>query len=150
MKVQVKVFEATMHAGFATVEAKVNEFLSELDPSSVISVTPNMCTVGTLSDREHENDFYQAFAITVVYRTAPEALGDQIEDRDRVIRCIEKRGGKASRQEILQALKNSIAPLSLGGILEKMTEDGDVTVRTIPNARGKPTLEYELVGKTSD
>ena len=65
MGYQVRVFTDTGHSGIEAVEKKVNAFLGDLDPSAeVISVTPAMCTVG-----EADSEFYQSFAITVVYRT---------------------------------------------------------------------------------
>jgi hypothetical protein len=63
MRVQIKVFESTMQSGYARVEADANAFLKTLDDTAVISVTPALCAVGNQDD-----EFYQAFAVTVVYR----------------------------------------------------------------------------------
>lgn len=60
---QIKVFEDTMQSGYAIVERKANEFLKGIDDDAIVSITPNLCGVGS----DEDEGIYQAYSITIVF-----------------------------------------------------------------------------------
>lgn len=58
----VKIFQGFGRHGADDIEEQVNDFINNGDPVHVISLTPQMCTVGG-----HE-EMFQAMTVTVWYR----------------------------------------------------------------------------------
>jgi len=58
----VKIFSAFGGAGIDSLDAKVNNFI-EQDDIQVISITPQMCSIG-----DGQSEIYQNMTITIWYR----------------------------------------------------------------------------------
>jgi hypothetical protein len=60
----------------------------------------------------------------------------------KIMRCIAKRGGKATHRQIVQSLKNSIRYRDLGDLLKSLSEGGQLGVQEDKNPKGKSTFTY--------
>lgn len=63
----VKIFQAFGKGQISEMEEKVNDFLDEHESQNIISVTPQMCSIG-----HGQDEIYQTMTITVFYRNEDE------------------------------------------------------------------------------